>query len=503
MKNITTSIILPIILISIGWGLPNFSWASVEVDGICYELDSLNNTAQVVSGQYQGDIIIPVDILYEGKTYSITSIGESAFTNGYVLSVTIGDNVTTIGKKAFYYCHALKSVTLGKGVTTIGELAFSECANLRTITIPGNVSNVGPKAFEHCLLLASVVIEDGVSMISQRAFALCYGLTDLSIGNGVETIGDMAFYACRSLTSVVVPNSVTTIGEMAFQNCDELKTVTLGDGVKTIGSGAFSMSEELSSLTMGENVTTIGDGAFYQCWKLSSVTIPASVVFIGNNAFRECQNLEKVTINSDSIMSKDYCFTSMFGISVKEFVIGEGVTTIGEEAFENNWMSKLSLPSSLESIGMGAFKSCYNLESVIIPDGVTEIKEFTFYLCASLTSVTIGSQAKSIGNFAFSSCQSLTSITVRRESPASIWSSTFSEFDKSKCTLYVPQGSKSAYAAADYWKEFPNIVESQTGLETVRTDETSECLYDLQGRKLKETPRQDFGIRDGHLIYHQ
>ena len=130
---------MPIIGIFLGWCFPNFSWASIEVDGIYYELDSLNNTAQVVEGHYHGDITIPADVVFEGKTYSITSIGESAFRLASISSVVIGDNVTTIGKRAFYDCHVLKSVTIGKGVTTIGELAFYECSTLPSITIPGNV----------------------------------------------------------------------------------------------------------------------------------------------------------------------------------------------------------------------------------------------------------------------------------------------------------------------------------------------------------------------------
>ena len=257
------------------------------------------------------------------------------------------------------------------------------------------------------------------------------------------------------------------------------------------------------SITLGENVSAIGDVVFYQCVKLSSITIPASVVSIGNNAFLSCLNLTKVTINSDSIMSKDYSFSSMFGNSVEEYVIGEGVTSIGEDAFSQSWMTKLTLPSSLDFIGEGAFAYCYYLESVIIPEGVVDIKDYTFSGCTSLTSVTIGSNVKSIGYEAFSTCRSLTSITVKGESPASIRNSTFSEFDKSKCTLYVPLGSKSAYEAVDYWKDFPNIVESQTCLKTLRIDKSSECLYDLQGRKQKEAPHRGFVIRDGRVIHGQ
>ena len=58
MKNLTISIIMPIIGIFLGWCFPNFSWASIEVDGIYYELDSLNNTAQVVEGHYHGQIVL-------------------------------------------------------------------------------------------------------------------------------------------------------------------------------------------------------------------------------------------------------------------------------------------------------------------------------------------------------------------------------------------------------------------------------------------------------------
>jgi hypothetical protein len=112
---------------------------------------------------------------------------------------------------------------------------------------------------------------------------------------------------------------------------------------------------------------------------------------------------------------------------------------------------------SVTSIGEMAFSDCSGLTSLTIPNCVTSIGRSAFYGCSGLTSIIIGNSVTSIGNSAFYDCSGLTSVTVKIETPLVISWDTFS--NQTNAILCVPYGSKAAYQAADYWKEFKEIVE--------------------------------------------
>ena len=130
----------------------------------------------------------------------------------------------------------------------------------------------------------------------------------------VTKIGNYAFNGCTGLTSITIPNSVTSIGDYAFYSCTGLTYITIPN-----------------------SVTSIGNTAFYNCTGLTYISIPSSITSIGDNAFLNCTGLTMVTLNSNAIASKTYTSSSgirfIFGAQVKEYIIGESVTSIGQNAF--------------------------------------------------------------------------------------------------------------------------------------------------------------------------
>ena len=121
------------------------------IDGICYSFSG-DNAEVDYNNDYSGDIIIPPSVTYNGKPYSVTSIGTSAFRNCVkVTSVTIPGSVTSIGYGAFKDCSGLTSVNIPNSMTSIGDFAFDGCSNLASITIPNSVTSIGNCAFSGCI----------------------------------------------------------------------------------------------------------------------------------------------------------------------------------------------------------------------------------------------------------------------------------------------------------------------------------------------------------------
>lgn len=341
------------------------------------------------------DITIPATL----GGHPVTGLGESSFFTEHfdsplydiyhtkIQSVTIPENVTSIGRAAFLNCTGLTSLTIKGVATSIGPVAFSSCTSLTSLSLVGSFQTIGERAFVSCNSLTSLSLTCDVQKIDDYAFANCTSLTSLSLTGDIQKIGDYAFYYCPSLKTVTLPKSLTSIGLLAFGSCTSLDSieipgtvteiggfafhlsgltsVKIDEGVQSTGAHMFNGCDNLTTVKLPESLTTIADGSFAHCSNLNNVNIPASVTRIGYAAFSNCTSLSKITLQ-------------------------DGVKTIGADAFYScQALTSITLPDSVTDIGKEAFGNCSNLESITISKNVTTIEPDTFYWCFSLKDITL------------------------------------------------------------------------------------------------------------------
>jgi RHS repeat-associated protein len=455
--------------------LPLLKSAAEEINGIIYNLNREDYTAQVTSMSdfvYLGDIVIPEKVMYEGVWYIVTKIGYGTFSGcADLTSIILPNSITSIGEYAFSGCTSLTSVTIPNSVITIENGAFSRCRGLTSVTIGNGVQSIGFQAFGDCSSITSVIIPNSVTFIERGAFYGCNSLEKIVVDggntyydsrdncnaiietntntlivgcmntrvfNGLTSIGDYAFCGCVGLSSVTIPNSVLVIENWAFQGCTSLTSVILPNCVTSIGDEAFESCGSLTSIIIPNSVVSIGKGAFRKCIHLSSVTIPNSVTSIGSGAFRDCTLLTSVTIPNT-------------------------ITTINSYTFGGcSSLLSVTIPNSVTTIESGAFYKCLRLSSFAIPDGVTSIGSYAFYgcsvYCPTNTKLTIPKNVTSIGYYAFAGCYGITDVYCMPTEVPTGESNLFYYVDLSKVNLYVPEGSIGKYAAVEPWKNFGNVV---------------------------------------------
>ena len=213
------------------------------------------------------DIKIPSEL----GGHPVTGLGEYSFAaNPYdghqgnplcskIRSVTIQQNVTSIGDRAFDGCSALTTLSLGEDIQTIGNYAFENCTSLTGVTIPQSVTSIGYYAFEGCTHLNPLTIKGPITSMGNYAFAGSTYLTSLTLYDDIQTIGNFAFLGSTSLKTVTLPKNLTSIGEYAFACCSELESITIPEKVKTINPKTFADCSKLEYIILPAGLTSFRD----------------------------------------------------------------------------------------------------------------------------------------------------------------------------------------------------------------------------------------------------
>jgi len=346
----------------------------------------------------------------------LTTIGQSAFPNTPIASLTIPKSVTTIGNSSFNNCNKLVTLTFqdSSNLNLIDSNSFYGCAFLTSILIPDSVTAVGSDAFNSCQRLSSVKlpVNPSFTIISGGVFRGCSLLTDIVIPETVTNISNYAFYNCN-LSSITIPASVISRGGQIFSGNNNVKTLVINSSLfldvrllecslQPVESITFNAEgaipdtvckglPNLSTVILGSAISSIGLESFMELPKLTSISIPASVTSIDRYAFVSCPLLSSVT-----------------------FVPNSKLTTIGYAAFLNTPIASLTIPKSVTTIGNSSFANCNKLATLTFeqPSNLNIIDSNSFYGCALLTSILIPDSVTAVGSDAFNSCLKLSSVKL-------------------------------------------------------------------------------------------
>ncbi|MBQ8295383.1 MAG: leucine-rich repeat domain-containing protein [Clostridia bacterium] len=401
-----------------------------------------------------------------------------------------GNLYTKDGKTLVQYAIGKKesSVVISDEVEVIDTYAFRNSKNMIHLEIADSVTEIKTNAFENCKNLFSIVLGETLSLLSDTAFAGCnriveiYNKSGLTITKGDSGLGKYALgiyteayesklsidengYAIYTnegekilvgytgtQTDLVLPSTVTKIDKFAFAERQDLTSVVISAPISYLGNYAFYGCTNLTSVEIGGSVSEIGMRAFSENEKLLNVTLPSSVRKINTHAFEYCFNLKNVYYLGDVASWCAIKFGSSYanpiyygdnfyinGTFITALIIPEGVTTIGDYAFDYYGRIKnITLPASLGSIGYSAFTGCgikevYYLGAIedwcnitlnaaigteyyingelvselVIPNDINCINKYTFANWDNLTSVVIPATVTQINLGAFAGCDNL------------------------------------------------------------------------------------------------
>ncbi len=212
----------------------------------------------------EGDIVIPSNVIINGKGYTVTTIADEGFKFSKITSIDLPPTLEVIGNSAFFRCLELQGVVLPPSVRDIGIDAFYYCSSLEYILV----------AMEN-----PVFRNVGKMVVDNDDYFVAYpgkGDAVLTIPDGIKGIRRQAISGCQSIKDVYIPSSVQSVGRMAFLFCSELERVHWDASAQEVPIGCFQGCSSLEEVVLSENITNIGGMAFYAT-SLKSITLQGSI----------------------------------------------------------------------------------------------------------------------------------------------------------------------------------------------------------------------------------
>lgn len=379
--------------------------------GIGYHvLSSEDHTVEVTGKEsctpYSGNINIPATVTYNGETYDVVALGEQAFSQASLSGIIIPSSVTQIKYGCFLFANCPSTINVPASVTDIETLAFA-AFNLNAINVDENNPNFmsmdkmlfskDTTTLVECLMTKSgvVTLPQCTRHLAANAFAYCQNITGVTLPEGLESIGYWAFVDNQHLNNVVIPSSVTHIAPGPFVNCPALVNLSIAEG-----NTHYYMDGMMIYSAGGDSLVSAHKSA-------DSVFLPSTLRYV--NGFGGNSNVKYVHVPDGVTTIGNEAFN---GSSLRSIDLPSHLHFIDEWAFYYcTSLTRVGMPATLDTMGEGCFHSCSHLTSVDIPDGLRTVSEAAFFMCTSLSDITWGNAVEIIDTCAFGDC-SFTELTL-------------------------------------------------------------------------------------------
>jgi len=424
----------------------------------------------------------------------VNQIGKQAFSYSGLTSIDMSvTSLSMIEEKTFEYCRRLVEVVLPKSLTTIKQNAFYESNALEKVNFEEtSLVTIQSNAFNHCNLLV-ITFPNTLDRIENSAFMYNMGLYEVHFSNSLTYIGELAFHYCHFVKELDLSNTkIIEIGREAFSEWRRLEKIYFPDTLRTINEAAFLSCLELEQIEIPEGVVTIGAQAFAQCSKITYVSIFAKVGNLGVQAFHSDSGINDrpriVKINGDMLLNSDMSFEQYFQYNAElpissyiivddalleeyraNFSVNEQTAIIGvSEMYTindgvltsyNGPTNYVVVPHGVTTIGENVFENYSTMVGLTLSNTVEVVDNYAFKGCVSLERLNLGRNLVYLGDEAFANCYNLKDVRVDQVAPIALGKNVFKNCHEDM-VIFVPENTIAAYQNAWGWKTYAhNIVE--------------------------------------------
>ena len=345
--------------------------------------------------------------------FALSKGGNSFCAGDFQMRYLFDDEGNRNGLRLNKYLGTDAEVTVPEEVTETGS-AFKDCKTVTKVVLPAGLTKLESDIFSGCTALKEIAIPEGVTSIGNGAFRDCEALTELALPQGLKKIGSNAFIGCKSLTYIEIPDGVETVEYFIAESTIQLRCAigsSAAVAVSRSNDGFYSDDLYLRYTFDGDGVQN-GLTLMKYIGASSEVIVPDGVTKLQYSTFSECRQLLTRVVLPDGLLSIPESLLNNC-TNLKEVVIPESVTTIGNHAFFGcAFLEKINLPAGLTEISQSLLGGCTALSEITIPDGVTAIGDSAFQKCASLTEIVLPQGLRRIDGEAFFGCTGLSYIDI-------------------------------------------------------------------------------------------
>ncbi|MBR1933298.1 MAG: leucine-rich repeat domain-containing protein, partial [Prevotella sp.] len=236
-----------------------------DIDRVRNLLSETLTTLDLGEARFVGEGEYVYDNVYKADMQD-NVVGYRMFNNSsYLHAIVLPAGIKRIEELAFSTCNSLESVTMGNELTYVGKSAFVSCRALSTVVWSASLDSIAEGAFQRTNL-TSATLPASLRYIGKRAFYDANLADGLTLSEGLLTIDDEAFVSCK-FASLTLPNSLTRAGNSVLSSCNQLRQLHFGSGLKKV-PGRFmaaspSYNRYVETVTFAEGVEELGDSLFW------------------------------------------------------------------------------------------------------------------------------------------------------------------------------------------------------------------------------------------------